>query len=222
MMLYKAARFAGFDAAKGWPVELETVSLACLMAEEEDCRPGNHADTWLSMLDDAVAAGRLRARSVPLNSDDEVIIIISARANWNYVARDDFAAWLRAVGEIPNEFVRAWLGDAWQEEALSDAAPWNTANESGAGELATTNEVRTAFASAVGKSFDKFKRALEDTPAWIKGARRAPAGKGKSAGYLWDVAVLAEAITEHYKLNRKTMQAAIAAQWPNAADSFAL
>jgi len=222
MMLYEAARFAGFDAAKGWPVELETVALACLMAEEVDCKYGNRADLWLNMLDDAVKAGRLRARAVPLNSDDDEIIIISARSHWYYVTSDAFAAWLHIAGENPNAFVRAWLGKAWQDEAPSGAAPWNTDNESGAGELATTSAVRTAFASAVGKSFDQFKRALEDAPVWIKGARRAPAGKGKSAGYLWDVAVLAEAITEHYKLNRKAMHAAIAAQWPAAADTFAL
>lgn len=116
MVLYEAARFAGFDAAKGWPVELETVALACLMAEEVDCKYGNRADLWLNMLDDAAKAGSLRARAVPLNSDGDEIIIISARSHWYYVPRDAFAAWLRSIGENPNAFVRAWLGDAWQEE----------------------------------------------------------------------------------------------------------
>lgn len=127
-----------------------------------------------------------------------------------YLLRDDFRRWCEHRGMKP-----AFLF------STPDAAP-KFGGASGAGELATTSEVRTAFALAVGKNFDQFKRALEDAPAWIKGARRALAGKGKSAGYLWDVAVLAEAITEHYKLSRKAMHAAIAAQWPNAADSFAL
>jgi hypothetical protein len=127
-----------------------------------------------------------------------------------YLLRDDFRRWCEHRGMKP-----AFLF------STPDAAP-KFGDASGSGELATTSEVRTAFASAAGNSFDQFKRALEDAPGWIKDARRARAGKGKSAGYLWDVAVLAEAITEHYKLNRKTMHAAIAAQWPNAADSFAL
>lgn len=221
MMLYEAARLAGFTAAEGWPDELTTDQLACLMAGE-DWKHGNRADTWREMLNDAAEAGRLLVRAVPINAPGETLVIVTWRKNWYYVARPAFAAWLRAAGENPNEIVRAWLGKEWQDEAPSGAAPWSTADTPSAGELAATGEVRTAFALAVGNNFDQFKRALEEPPAWIKGARRAKAGKGKSSGYLWDVAVLAEAITEHYKLNRKAMHAAIAAQWPNAADSFAL
>jgi hypothetical protein len=39
------------------------------------------------------------------------------RSDILYIGRDQCAAWLRAIEEPPNEYVRAWLGDTWQEEA---------------------------------------------------------------------------------------------------------
>lgn len=242
LLLADASRFIG-RKLKSWAEELRPGELAALIAK--GYKGDRLADfrQWRARIEAAIDAGHLvfRPESVTITRitgsrpavDYEILggrslrrvpVATTKDVVRHYVAQTDAAPWLHAVGfDVgSHEYVRAWLGDAWQEEELRCAAPWNTANESGAGELATTSEVRTAFASAVGKSYDQFKRALEEPPDWIKGARGAPAGKGRSAGYLWDVAVLAEAITEHYKLNRKTMHAAIAAQWPNAADSFAL
>ena len=138
------------------------------------------------------------------------------------IERGPCAAWLDAIGKPPGEYVRAWLGDESPEEANGSAAPWSNATETGAGELATTAEVRAALALATGDHFDQFARALGDAPRWIKSARRDPAGKSKSAGYLWNVAELAEAVTAHYDLKRKAVHAAIAGQWPLAAELFSL
>jgi hypothetical protein len=140
----------------------------------------------------------------------------------HFIASAAAAAWLDAIGETPTEHVRAWLGDECREEGQGIAASWSIATETGAGELATTAEVRAGLALATGDHFDQFARALGDAPRWIKSARRDRAGKSKSAGYLWNVAELAEAVTAHYDLKRKAVHAAIAGQWPLAAELFSL
>ncbi len=105
--LYAAAQLAGFDAANGWPEELTTAELACMMAEE-DWKSGNHADMWWKMLDDAAKAGNLVAR---FESADVCAMMPSVVVGWYYVKPGDFAAWLNDIGETPNDYVRAWLGE---------------------------------------------------------------------------------------------------------------
>lgn len=129
-----------------------------------------------------------------------------------YLLRDDFRRWCEHRGMKP-----AFLF------STPDAAP-KFGGASVAGEWATTSDVRTAFAAAFtdDAKFKMFEKALGNAPGWIRVARGQAAGKGRSSGYLWNVAVLAEVIRKHYGLNRKSVRAVIAGQWPNAADSFDL
>ncbi len=116
MLLAKAARMAGFDAASGWPAELCDVSLACLLAEVEACRNGNDADLWLGMIDNAIKSGDLVATRFE-KPDDNVgnLIIFSVRNGYHYLTREAVADWMRNTGETPGELARAWLGDLWCE-----------------------------------------------------------------------------------------------------------
>lgn len=129
--LYAAAKLGGFSASDGWPDELTTVSLACLMANEE-WASGNAADTWSTMLDDAVDACRLKARRVPMNKPGAAVVLISARGSWDYVDRSSFAAWLLTTNETPSAHVVAWLGNLLNnngqdaETATTDAKTFAT------------------------------------------------------------------------------------------------
>lgn len=139
------------------------------------------------------------------------------------ITREACVSWFIATREIPrSEYVRAWLGDFWQDEASSVPASLVIVAKSSGGEWATTRDVRTVFAALLlnSNSFNTFARALADAPDWIKKARGTAVGKGKSSGYWWDVAVLAEAITEHFNLNRAVVHKAIKDRWPNAADIY--
>lgn len=117
MLLAKAARMAGFDAAAGWPAELCDVSLSCLLAEVEACQPGNDAGLWLDMIDTAIKSGALIAARFERADDD---LVISTRSGWHYLTRVDVADWLRNTGETPGELARAWFGDLWQTSSAAD------------------------------------------------------------------------------------------------------
>jgi hypothetical protein len=223
-----------------WPEELPSSWLAALLAGADR---GEQFKDWHNRIMRAIEAGHLTARTETIETIKQGRTIdigertafagIAARVVFqepaktvvhtlHHISTAPAASWLHATGLPFPDTVRAWLGPAWQEEDGTLASIQRN-SESGGGELATTAEVRAAFALAAGKHFDKFKRALEDAPRWIKSARRDPAGNSKSAGYLWNVAELAEAITEHYELNRKAVATAIdAARWPNAVELYGL
>ncbi|MBP9174070.1 MAG: hypothetical protein KBF54_05945 [Rhizobiales bacterium] len=138
------------------------------------------------------------------------------------VTRKACGFWFSATREIPrSDYVRAWLGDESQDEASSVAPLLPIGGGSSAGELATTRDVRAIFAAVVPDANSKaFERALGEAPKWISDARKTRVGKGKSGGYWWDVAVLAEAITAHFQLKREAVLKAIKDKWPNAAESY--
>jgi hypothetical protein len=240
LLLADARRFAGIKSAT-WPEELQPGQLAALIAG--GCKGDRLADfrRWRDRLRFAIESAppllAVRTERKPPGSPwmlggmpkpwgrdafGCVTFAESKALERHFIASAAAAAWLDAIGEPAGEYVRAWLGDESPEEANGSAAPWSNATESGAGELATTAEVRAALALATGDQFDQFERALGDAPKWIKSARRDRAGKSKAAGYLWNVAELAEAVTAHYRLKRKAVHAAIAGQWPIAAEHFSL
>lgn len=122
MALAAAARIAGFDAALP-PGELCDVSLACLLAEIDTCQHGNDAGLWLDMIDVAIKSGDLLPARYK-RADDTFVLCL--RGGWHYLTRDAVVAWLRKIDETPGELARAWLGDAWQEQApkvSDDKAP---------------------------------------------------------------------------------------------------
>jgi hypothetical protein len=250
--LTEAAGIADFPAADGWPPELLPGQLAGLMAGCRRKDDPKRYDVENRLIATGIKGGKLQTVTVlrPPSRADAFMAARRARVpgnsgwatNWDSDAprrieriprevelreyqaidRASCRTWLDAIEEPPGEYVRAWLGDECREEANGSAAPWSKATETGAGELATTAEVRAALALATGDKFDQFMRALGDVPLWIKSARRHPAGKSKRDGYFWNVAELAEAVTAHYGLKRKPVHAAIAGRWPNAAELFAL
>ena len=171
MLLTKAARMAGFDAAAGWPAELCDVSLACLFAEVETCRHGNDADLWLDMIDNAIKSGELEpARFVKPNDGGGDLVIMCVRGGWHYLTREAVADWLRLVGETPGELARAWLGDLWQvgkaagdEIVGAGGTATDTASKAKAGgrpkgqqgeQLQKIIDALSAWATKNGESFD--------------------------------------------------------------------
>lgn len=242
-LLADAIRFVG-RMLHEWPPEWSPDLLAALIARGYRGERKAEYQKWRNRIHAAIKAGHLPVgteerkevipgRKIPLGYTTvdgypaRVVGPVPAREvpyTVQRVARDAAALWLERIGfDFANhEHVCAWLGDALQEELADTVSPVQDGAGTAAGELATTAQVRTALALAVGEKFEKFERALGDAPGWIKKARRSRAGKSKSAGYWWNVAVLAEAITVHYHLSRKAVHAAIAVQWPTAAELFSL
>lgn len=149
------------------------------------------------------------------------IAAVQIPRDWVKQLFSSFDALALELSQQPSEALQE-LDDVLDETNEPASLLFSSSTNDETGELATTGEVRTAFAQATGDSYDKFVRALGDAHDWIKLSRRDPAGKGRSAGYLWSVAVLAEAITKHYSLNRKSVHAAIAGKWPVAAELYGL
>lgn len=91
---------------------IKSGALAIRIVEEKQITPGRVIDTGESM----TFAG-LTARQVAVTAAIEKI------NRRQFIDRPACAAWLRAAGESPSEFVRAWLGAEWKEVSAGAAAP---------------------------------------------------------------------------------------------------
>lgn len=145
-LLYEAAAFCGFKPADGWPAELNPRQLAALMAGGFKEPHKQAYRVCLRMVDDAIKAESLLVRrqhrppvEIARDAGDlsEYARFSKAvfpsldrlgRARLVYyekreqpdtlhIDQGQCAAWLHAISKPPSDYVRAWLGPAWQEEA---------------------------------------------------------------------------------------------------------
>lgn len=139
-LLYEAAKFCGFNPADGWPAEVSPHELAALMA---DGRINTHrADyrMYLRMVEDAIKAGTLVIRIEQRPAYEQHCIGRPKDDGWkrlldgepsvreygytktvtpppiHHISPAACCEWHRAIGKLPSDHVRAWLGPAWQED----------------------------------------------------------------------------------------------------------
>jgi hypothetical protein len=145
-LLTEAADIARFRAADGWPAELSPQQLAALMAGGWKESHKREYRVWGRMIADAIETWNLTPRRQPhppvkivrdasdLSEHDQFrkalrqsldgfcgvrLVYTEKREQPDtlHIGRNQCAAWLRAIGESPSEYVLAWLGAALNERA---------------------------------------------------------------------------------------------------------
>jgi hypothetical protein len=119
MLLMRAGRIAGFDAAKGWPDALTFGELAALQYPEEGSASGcglgpsykslKQTDFW-ELLNAFEKRGDVQAVKV----DRPALGDLSEMWPCDAIDRPAAVAFLNAIHEEPCELVREWLGMYWQ------------------------------------------------------------------------------------------------------------
>lgn len=156
-LFYDACRLCGFDRRAGWPERFEVHHLVLLMAGGGAGRKPDEWKRANAQINDGIEAATLKTEDVDQGFEEvehDAANLTDAerfrkavfpkhdsftgrtRFVWyerrkkkpkRYITREACHDWLNAIKKTPPRFVRAWLGDAWQEEApkvgAGDTAP---------------------------------------------------------------------------------------------------
>ena len=124
-----------------WPDEFQPRGLAALMAGCQYKDDKRRYAVEAALISAGIKSGALavrtveekrtkRGRTIDTGEQDVIARILARRVattpdrvetlKWQFIDRQACAAWLRAIGENPSEFVRAWLGaECGQQKAES-------------------------------------------------------------------------------------------------------
>jgi hypothetical protein len=221
-LLYEAARLCGFDRRAGWPERFEVHHLVLLLAGGRLGRKPDEWKLANAQVNDGIEAGTLKTEDVDqgfeevecdadalpeherfkkavfpkidhFNRQRFVYYERRKKKPKRYVTREACCDWLHAIKKAPPRLVRAWLGDAWQEEAP----------KVGAGDTAPIERrTRAALIRDLQAEWHTIGRDLQDASRNGLAAARLAARRG------WDKGRALEWAKEHGKLIEKT-----AASW---------
>jgi len=189
MLLMRAARIAGFDAANGWPDALTFNELAALQYPEEGSASGcgmgpsykslKQLDFW-ELLNAFEKRGDVQAVKVDRPMPVQVLDG-GPLAKWpcDAIERPAAVTFLKSIHEEPGEFVREWLGSEWQPtqapESAAEPSKLEARKETIRAILAAIKELDPEFShfAMPGQKADFFALCQEHDPLAFKYVRQS-------------------------------------------------